>query len=144
MTLIKSNKITPLFNQDWPELFDFPPFFESKTNPVFSKPMVNVKESDKEYEIQFSAPGLSKNDFNVTIENGTIIISAEKEEEKKEEKDNYTRQEFNFSSFSRAFSLPENADENKISAKYDSGVLKITVQKTAGNNAPETKKINVE
>ena len=94
-------------------------------------PAVNVSESDKSYDIELAAPGMRKNDFKVKVENGVLTISAEREEEKKEKEKNYTRREYNFNSFSRSFTLPENAKEDDIKAQYQDGVLKLTVAKKA-------------
>lgn len=66
-------------------------------------PAVNVKEAEKAFEIEVAAPGLSKKDFKITAENGVLNISSEKEEEKEQEENGYTRREFSYSSFSRSF-----------------------------------------
>jgi HSP20 family protein len=92
-------------------------------------PAVNVKENDKNYEIEVSAPGMKKEDFNISVENRILTISAEVKEEKEVKDDKYTRREFVSSSFSRSFSLPENVDENNIQGHYENGILKVTVSK---------------
>lgn len=65
-------------------------------------PAVNVKETEKAFEIEVAAPGLSKKDFKITAENGVLNISSEKEK-KEQEENGYTRREFSYSSFSRSF-----------------------------------------
>ncbi|MBD79571.1 MAG: heat-shock protein [Crocinitomicaceae bacterium] len=96
-------------------------------------PSVNVKEEVDSFELEVAAPGMSKNDFKIEFDNGRLLISAEKENQK-EEKDaesNYTRREFSYKSFQRSFTLSERMIEcNKISAKYQDGILHITVPKT--------------
>ena len=94
-------------------------------------PAVNVSENDKGYEIEVAAPGMKKEDFKVKIEKGVMHISAEKKEEKEEKKKNYTRQEYNYSSFSRSFTLPDDVKEDDIKAQYENGVLKLSVARKA-------------
>ena len=103
-------------------------------------PAVNVKDKNKEYEIEVAAPGFKKEDFSISVENGILTISAEENEEKEVKEDKYTRREFLSSSFTRSFSLPENIDENQIRGHYDGGVLYVTIPKVQ-DKAPERKKI---
>jgi HSP20 family protein len=100
-----------------------------------SVPAVNVRETDKNFEIEVAAPGYEKNDFKVEMDNGLLTISVEKQEEKEEKENNYTRREFGYSSFSRSFNLPQNINEEDINAKYEGGILKLTIAKKgeAGN-----------
>ena len=93
-------------------------------------PAVNIKDNTKTYEVEVAVPGLKKDDFKVSIENGLLSIKAEREENKEEKEDNFTRREFNYNRFERTFSLPENAREDSIKARYENGVLKITLAKT--------------
>ena len=111
------------------DFFDADRFF---SNSIFNEewvPAVNILDSQKDFQIELAAPGLKKDDFKISIENGVLTISAETKEEKEEKEKNYTRQEFSYESFCRAFTLPENASEEKIDAKYENGVLKLTVAK---------------
>ena len=94
-----------------------------------SIPAVNVRETDKNFEIEVAAPGYDKNDFKVEMDSGLLTISVQKEEEKKEKENNYTRREFGYSSFSRSFNLPQNVSEEDINAKYEGGILKLTIAK---------------
>lgn len=108
-------------------------------------PAVNVKENDNEFMIDVAAPGLSKKDFKVNYDNGRLTISSEKKEEK-EEKDGgrITRREFNYQSFQRSFTVPEevvNAD--KISAKYTDGILHITLPKREEVKPKPAKEIQI-
>lgn len=106
-------------------------------------PAVNIKDNNKSYEIEVAAPGLKKADFNVSIENGVLSINAEREETKEEKEDNFTRREFNYNRFERTFSLPENAKEDSTKARYDKGVLKITLAKTPSKKT-SAKKIAIK
>jgi HSP20 family protein len=110
-------------------------FFESENlsmNDLFQKdwmPAVNVSESEKEYEIEMAAPGMKKDDFNVKINDGVLSISSEMKEEKEDKKKNYTRREFSYRTFNRSFTLPENAKDDDVKARYEDGVLKLSIGK---------------
>jgi HSP20 family protein len=111
------------------DFFDDNGFFLDKVWNTESVPAVNISEDEKNYEIELAVPGMKKNDFKVKIENNMLTISAEHKEEKEEKKKNYTRQEYRFDSFTRSFTLPENAKEDGIEAHYEDGVLKLKVAK---------------
>ncbi|HXA01882.1 MAG TPA: Hsp20/alpha crystallin family protein [Cytophagaceae bacterium] len=113
---------TRLLNSD---LFDM-------TSLSVNLPAINIVEDEKEFKVEMAAPGFSKKDFKVKIENDTLIISAEKKEEQKEENKEFKRREFNYSSFERAFALPESINEDNINAQYNDGILKLTLPKVAG------------
>ena len=105
-------------------------------------PAINIEEDEKEFKVEMAAPGFSKKDFKVNIENDTLIISAERKEEKKEDKKEYKRREFNYSSFERAFTLPESINEDHINAQYNDGILKLTLPKVTGAKK-KTKEISI-
>lgn len=105
-------------------------------------PAVNVKDNDKEYLVEVAAPGMTKDDFDIRIENGMLCISAERKEEKEEEDDNYTRREFAFRSFQRSFLLPENVNEENIKANYKDGILYLKMQKKTLKE-PDVKRIKI-
>ncbi len=93
-------------------------------------PAMNVKETDDRFEIEIAAPGFTKKDFNVSIENGVLRIEAENKEEMEKKEDDYTRREFNYNSFYRSFTLPENVNEEEmIDATYKRGILKLVLNK---------------
>jgi HSP20 family protein len=132
MTLVKrTNMFLPTFWDNFfsKDLSDWGMSNFSSTDTTL--PAVNVKESDEAFEIEVAAPGMSKDDFKVSLENNILTISSEKEEERKqEEKGRYTRREFSYQSFQRSFTLPELMVEgDKISAKYSEGVLSIHLPK---------------
>ena len=97
---------------------------------ISSMPAVNIEEQDNQFAISVAAPGMKKDDFKIEIEDGIMTISSEKKEEKETKEENFTRREFNYSSFRRSFTLPENIDEEAVKAKYQDGILNITVPKT--------------
>ena len=93
-------------------------------------PAMNVKETDDRFEIEIAAPGFTKKDFNLSIENGVLRIEAENKEEMEKKEDDYTRREFNYNSFYRSFTLPENVNEEEmIDATYKRGILKLVLNK---------------
>ncbi len=102
----------------------------------FSVPAVNISETPEAYTLEVAAPGFSKDNFRLEIKNGHLVISGETKEEKKdEEKGKYTRCEFRYGSFSRAFALPDDVDERHIRAQYTDGILRVNLPKkeTAAN-----------
>jgi len=103
-----------------------------------SIPAVNIKDLENAYDIELAAPGFQKEDFKINLEHGTLSISAERKTEKNEQEDNYTRKEFSYSSFSRSFSLPEDVKEEKVKAKYENGLLHLTLEKTTPSLAHKT------
>ncbi|WP_312900364.1 Hsp20/alpha crystallin family protein [Chryseobacterium taichungense] len=94
------------------------------------EPTINIIDKNGFYKMKVSAPGFRKKDFKVSVEDGSLIISAKKSTEKNEEKENYVRQEFSASSFSRSFRLPENITMGHIKANYKKGLLNIIISKT--------------
>lgn len=135
--LIKTNGGFPTLLSDWlnPAMLtsDFMDFDSEAPLQALrlgiNVPSANVAETPKEYLVELAAPGLERKDFRVAIDNHTLTISSEKSDEKKEEKDGYSRREFSYNSFSRSFSLPENVKETNIDAKYQNGILKISIPK---------------
>ena len=110
-----------------PSLERFPSPFMSGMSEV---PSANLRETNDQYIVELSAPGLKKDDFNVDIQDGVLTISSEKEEETKDDNKDYKRREFSYSSFTRSFTLPENVNEEKIEAKYTDGILEVKIPKT--------------
>jgi HSP20 family protein len=108
-------------------------------------PSVNVRETPKEYILEVAAPGLERKDFNIEVDNRTLTISAEKEEKKEEksEDNGYSRREYSFNSFSRSFTLPEDSKESNIDAKYENGILKLTLPKSKESTSKTVKRIEV-
>ena len=109
-------------------------FFENDPANLFSRnhcnvPATNIVENEKSYELELAVPGMNKEDFRIDIENNTLTISSEKNEEKEETTKNYTRKEFVYGSFSRSFVLPKNIDTEKIKAEYKNGVLCMALPK---------------
>lgn len=114
----------------------------SSTNT--SLPAVNVKENDNEFMIEVAAPGMSKEDFKVHLDNGRLTISSERKEDKKDENDTYARREFSYQSFQRTFNVPANVvDGDKIQAKYADGILRISLPKREEIKPKPAKQIEI-
>ena len=128
MTVL-AKKTKPGIWTTWDELFNLPLFGDDFRNTKFV-PAVNVSEDDKAYHIEFAAPGLTKKDFHIDLTDNMLNVWTEKEEEKVEETKNYTKREFNYTSFNRSFKLPDDVNEKDINAKYTDGVLHIDLKRT--------------
>jgi HSP20 family protein len=106
--------------------------FPSKSfnNVVYNNiPAVNVKESEGSFQIEVAAPGLKKEDFKLSLHENRLTVSAKQEETQEEKNEKYTRQEFNYTSFQRTFTLPKNVDGEKIEASYTDGILQVALPK---------------
>ena len=110
-------------------------FFNKGIGNVFNddtsalRPDVNVKETDDAFVMEVAAPGLDKSDFNIQVEDGSLTLSAEQKSEDEQNGEKYLRREFQYTSFSRSFHLPENVKVQDIEAKYIDGVLHVNVPK---------------
>lgn len=128
-----ADKVPALLTDRMPALFE--DFFRPWNNLFdggllkreLNVPAVNVAEHKDHYLLSMSAPGLKKDDFKIDVDGDLLTISSEKEESKEEKDEKFTRKEYNYSSFSRSFTLPEGTDKEKVAARYEDGVLKITV-----------------
>ncbi|MDL2227291.1 Hsp20/alpha crystallin family protein [Bacteroidales bacterium OttesenSCG-928-K03] len=112
----------------------FDDFFNTGMDRIknFYAPSVNISEEEKEYTIEVAAPGKEKSDFNVSLFDNVLTISStseNKSEEKQSTDKNYIHQEYSYSAFERSFVLSDDIDQENIDAKYDKGVLNITLPK---------------
>jgi HSP20 family protein len=145
MSLIKRSEWPLLGSGSWLSNFiDNDRFFDSDWLKKMNMPAVNVHETDKSYELELAAPGLSKKDFKITAEEGILTVSSEKKEEKEQKEKDYTRKEFEYSSFSRSFTLPQNINEEDIKATYEDGILKLTIAKHLASQPKPKKAIEVK
>ncbi len=108
-------------------------------------PAVNVSENEDEYKLDVAAPGMIKNDFKLNYDNGRLTISSERKEEKEEKNgETITRREFSYQSFQRSFSVPENViNADKITAKYDNGILHVVLPKREEVKPKPAKEIKI-
>jgi HSP20 family protein len=144
MALIKRSDWPTMGNSLLSDFFDDNGFINSPWLGRQSMPAVNIKENEKNFEIELASPGMEKKDFNISVNNGVLIISAEKTQETENKEDNYTRREFGCASFSRSFTLPANTSEDDIKAKYEGGILKVLVAKKGEEKGKQTKSIEIQ
>ncbi|MBS1527267.1 MAG: Hsp20/alpha crystallin family protein [Bacteroidetes bacterium] len=130
-TLVKKSNGFPSLRSMMEDFWNGDKFFNTPFLSGELVPSVNVSDKKNHYELEVAAPGYKKDDFKISIENGLITIGAETSSEKKEEREDYLRQEFSRSSFTRTFSLPEDVEDDKINAHYENGVLTVELKKSA-------------
>lgn len=92
---------------------------------------VNLSENDKDHVIEAAVPGVPKDEIQINIDDNLLTIAHEHKSDNEEKTDKYVRREFKRSAFKRSFVLPKNSDTEKISARSEDGVLKITIPKLA-------------
>ena len=113
----------------------------SATNTTL--PKVNIRETDDDFRVELAAPGMKKEDFKIEFDNGDLSISSEVEY-KDDENVKYTRREFSFQSFKRTFNVAvELLDSEKISAKYENGILYVTLPKREEIKPKPAKQIEI-
>lgn len=116
--------LSPLF-----EDFFATPLAGSKNKSLFNLPSVNILDQDNQYIIEVAAPGLHKNDFTLKVEKDVLTVSVQREKSEETKEENYTRKEFNYTSFKRSFHLGNEIKSDAITASYDDGILKIALPK---------------
>ncbi|MEJ1222879.1 Hsp20/alpha crystallin family protein [Sediminicola sp. 1XM1-17] len=141
MTLVKfKNRRRPFNSLMSSDFFDMDNFFDNRLmgrnvfdldfwNGKRGEPALNIKETEDHFEIELAAPGFSKKDFEVTIDDGCLNIAAEKEISKEEKEKDYTRREFSYNSFERSLQLPDSVKEEAIKAQYKDGILSFNLAK---------------
>ncbi len=97
--------------------------------PQMMAPTMDVKENEKEIVVKADMPGMDEKDINLTIHNGVLSLRGEKKSEHTDERENYHVMERGYGSFQRSIRLPETIDEDKAEARFDKGVLTITLPK---------------
>ena len=130
-----SNMLDDFFNQSFSDMVG--PKFQSNV------PAVNVKDLEKEFQLEVALPGVPKDKVNVQVENDVLTISSEVKRESEEKQDGYTRREFGYNSFSRSFTLPEVADKEKIDAEFKDGVLSIHIPKMGDKALKNSRTISI-
>lgn len=140
MSLIKRNQASPSTSLWRPMDSWLPSIFEDLFNDsrladvsTFGStlPAVNIKETADDFQVEVAVPGKKKEDFNIELDQNVLTISSEQKSENEETSNDgrYTRKEFNYAAFKRAFTLPETVEQDKIKAVYNNGVLSIKVPK---------------
>lgn len=128
------------FNSIFDELFnEFPVKMDSKLH----FPAVNIHETENAYEMELNVPGRKKEDFKINLENGLLTISFDKKEENANNGAKTLRREFSYQSFKRSFNLDESVDADNIQAKYENGILFLTLAKKE-QAKPAKKEISIQ
>ena len=129
----------------WRDFFDMSPWGGSLMQRGSSLPAVNISEDKDNYLVDVVAPGFRKEDFRLKVDDDILTISAESKHEEQEGGNGreYSRREYSYSSFTRSFRLPDNAQDDNIRAGYRDGVLEITIPK-AGDQVKASKEINID
>lgn len=123
------------FTRSFPSMFEFDPF--RRLGPVFQigdikiAPKVEVSEDEKTYAITAELPGVEEKDVTLTLQDQMLTISGEKKSEREEEEEGYHMSERSYGTFRRSFRLPEDVNADKISAKFDKGIMTVTLPRTA-------------
>ena len=141
--------MTPMMrrNAAWlPSVFNdlFDTDFMPKANAT--APAINVKETDKAYTVELAAPGMTKEDFNVHInDEGNLIIKMEKKQEQKEEDKSarYLRREFSYTRFEQTLILPDDVKKDAIPAKVEHGVLTVELPKVVEEKVKVSRQIEI-
>ena len=140
--VVRTQEKLPFFADDffrpWNE------WFGNGFGKTVTVPSVNITEGKDNFKVRLGAPGLKKNDFKIDMQGDLVTISAETEMNKEEKEDDFTRKEYNYSSFSRTFTLPENIEKEKITANYENGELVLLLPKKEVAKAEPQKHIAVK
>lgn len=131
-----------LFDEFFNDSFDFlgKDFFQKGTYPK-----VDVRDEEKALVLEAEVPGLAKDQIKVELDGGVLRIKGEKKSVDEEKQKNYIHKELKHSAFCRSFQLGDNVDVEKITSKFENGVLEITLpKKTPEVKAPEVKQIAIQ
>lgn len=140
MTLVKFKR--PGYH--YPNIFDdFFKDFQHKSGSATFLPSTNIWEDENKFNVELSAPGFTKEDIKVEVEENQMTISGEHKTENEQTEKTFTRKEFSYGSFKRSFTLPETVDTENINAKYENGILKLELPKKEVEVAKAAKQIQV-
>jgi HSP20 family protein len=141
MTLVKVNNrpFGNLFNE---LLNEIPVAARSFGQDLLAFPQTNIHETPDAYHLELNAPGRTKEDFKIQVEQGLLTISYEKKESVQSEEYKTVRREFEFRSFKRSFSVDDKINVDGIEAKYENGVLKLLLPKKE-ESKQSSKQINI-
>lgn len=107
-------------------------------------PPINIKNDDNGWGIELASPGVAKENFDIKLENNYLTINYEEKDFDEDEINNYTKREFAYSAFSKTFIVPDDVDTNKISSKYENGILKLNLPKDKKKIEERIKTIKIE
>lgn len=128
-----------LFNAFFDDAFARDLFFKDHmSGDINTTPSANIKESAHSFEIELAAPGFDKKDFALELNDGVLTLSAGRKLDNEEETDQYTIREFSYKHFRRNFQLPENINIEGINARYEQGLLHVSIPKKEAKKTVKT------
>jgi len=143
MSLVKFKR-RPLRNLITSDFLDSNDFFDNSVwNAKLDEPALNIKETKDAFEVELAAPGFAKKDFEVTVDDGCLNITADHSTSNEEKEDNYTRQEFSYTSFEKRLRLPDSVKEEDVKATYKDGVLSFNLVKKEEAKNHKPKKVEI-
>ncbi len=153
MSLVKF-RARPFGNLMAQDFFDMDDFFDNRSrvrdmlpdrfwNGKRSEPALNIKETEDTFKIELAAPGFAKKDFEITIDDGCLNISAERSSSESENEEAYTRREFSYNAFQRSLQLPDSVKQEAIKASYKEGILSFDLVKKETSKKLPPKKVQI-
>ena len=140
-----------LFDEFWNDPFDMDRMLPRGRDPLYGKHSKNlmktdVRETENSYELDIDLPGFKKEDVNVELKNGYLTIATSKslDKDEKDQKGRYIRQERYAGAMSRSFYVGEDVQPSEISAKFENGILQLSVPKAEQKRLPKTTTIAIE
>ena len=121
------------------------PFQSAALDPIFRRgfslnaPAVDVLEKDTAFELTAELPGIEAKDVDVSVKDGNLVIRGEKKSEKEEKSKDYYLHERQYGAFERSFAMPKGIDPSAVEARFNNGVLTVTMPKTMEARKPATK-----
>lgn len=137
--LVRKSSLMPEWVED---IFDNDFWKATGYKRSVNMPAVNIIERNDEFLVEVAAPGFTKENFKIDVENDVLLISSDRKMET-EEKEKYSRREFNRTNFKRSFTLPESVDSEKIFAKHENGILKLFIPKKEEAKVKPPKEIKI-
>lgn len=141
-------------NSNWlPDVFNdfFDTDFLPKVNSNTTAPAINVIEKKDEYDVELAAPGMTKEDFKVSLdEDHNLVVELDKKDEKTEEnKENeetghYLRREFSYTKYEQTLILPDDVNKEQIAAKVENGVLTVDLPKIVEEKVKVSRQISID
>ena len=128
-----------LFNAFFDDAFARDLFINDQmSGAINTTPSANIKESEQSFEIELAAPGFDKKDFALELNDRVLTLSAARKLDNEEETERYTIREFSYKHFRRNFQLPENINVEGINARYEQGLLHVSIPKKEAKKAVKT------
>lgn len=119
------------FGADFDRIFGELFVDDNGDSPTVWRPRVDISETESEFRVTADLPGVDKDEVNVNFEDDTLVITGERKQETTSEETNFYRTERVYGRFSRSFTFPKGIEIDKIVAKFDNGVLYVSIPKTA-------------